>query len=269
LTSHTDAGMNSLEDRRILVVGASSGVGRLIGHLLSESGARVAFAARRVEVCREEARKAANAAIGLRCDVSDPDLCDQVVQQTVEQLGGLDDVVYCAGLIVDIALVEADATCWRKTFDTNVVGASLITRAALPHLQQSLGTVVYVSSVAAHVGTWPGVGVYASTKAALNRMIDTWRSEHPELGFARIAIGPTNSESTAVELHKSFLPHMGRWADLGLVSGALIPAHSIARQVITVLTDPSRIWDVTVQPRDPARPWRRVDPADFEKPARP
>jgi hypothetical protein len=56
-------------------------------------------------------------------------------------------------------------------------------------------------------------------------------------------------------MHEGALPHQGRWADIGLVSGAQSPPQSIARQVVTILTDPSRIWDVTVQPRDPAWPW--------------
>ena len=250
-----DADMVSLKNRRILVVGASTGIGRVIAHHLSEEGARVAFAARRGEMCRQEARQAASEAIGLHCDVSDPTLCEQVVHETVEQLGGLDDVVYCAGLIAIVALADADATWWRKTFETNVMGASLVTRAALPHLQASKGTVVYLSSVSAHTGPWPGIGVYTATKAALNRMIDTWRSEHPDIGFARIAVGPTAEGANTAEMHGGALPHQARWADIGLVSGVQSPPQSIARQVTAILTDPSRIWDVTVQPRDPAWPW--------------
>ena len=261
-----DAGTTSLKDRRILVVGASSGIGRVVAHVLSEEGAYVAFSARRVELCREEARQAVTPAIGLLCDVSDPDHCERVVRETVEQLGGLDDVVYCAGMIALVALEHADAYWWHKAFDTNVMGASLITRAALPHLQASKGTIAYLSSVAAHVGTWPGLGVYSSTKAALNKMIDTWRCEHPDLGFARVGVGPTADGATTAEAHESSVPHGARFAELGLASGAQSPARSIARQVVNVLTDPSRIWDVTVQPRDAARPWTRVvlDPESGE-----
>jgi NAD(P)-dependent dehydrogenase (short-subunit alcohol dehydrogenase family) len=250
-----DAGTLSLKGRRILVVGASTGIGRVVAHLLSEEGARVAFAARRVELCRKEARQAVTEAIALRCDVSDPDLCEAVVRETAEQLGGLDDVVYCAGFIALVALADADATWWRRAFDTNVMGASLVTRAALPYLQRSQGTVSYLSSVSSHTGPWPGIGVYTSTKAALNRMIETWRSEHPDLGFARISVGPTAEGANTVERHEGSVAQSARWGGMGLVSGAQSPPQSIARQVVTILTDRSRIWDVTVQPRDPALPW--------------
>jgi NAD(P)-dependent dehydrogenase (short-subunit alcohol dehydrogenase family) len=109
--------------------------------------------------------------------------------------------------------------------------------------------------VSSQTGPWPGIGVYTATKAALNRMIDTWRSEHPEVGFARILVGPTDEGATTAEWHEGALPYQARWPAIGLVSGVVSPPQSIARQVVAILTDPSRIWDVTVQPRDPARPW--------------
>jgi NAD(P)-dependent dehydrogenase (short-subunit alcohol dehydrogenase family) len=227
-----------------------------VGQELARQGAAVAFAARRAELCEEAAKEAdGGRSIGLGCDVTVPEMCAGVVQATVERLGGLDDVVYSAGLISLVAVKEADEDWWRRTFETNVMGASLITRAALPHVQRSGGTFVYLSSVAGHTGPWPGLGVYASSKAALNRMIDTWRSEHPELGFARISVGPTADGATTAEADASSAPHQIRWAGLGLTSGALAEAKSIARVVSLIVTEQCRIWDVTVQPRDPALPW--------------
>jgi NAD(P)-dependent dehydrogenase (short-subunit alcohol dehydrogenase family) len=246
---------SGLDGRRVLVLGASSGLGRIVGLHLCEQGAHVAFAARRGGLCEEAAKEASGTAVGLACDVTDADACRRVVDQAVERLGRLDDVVYATGLTSMVAMADADAELWRRSFDTNVIGASLVTRAALPHLQDGGGTVVFLSSVSSYTGPWPGIGVYTSTKAALNRMIETWRSEHPEVGFARVNLGPTNDGGTAVEAHEGSFGHLGRWQGMGLFSGALAEARSVAGAVATVLADPSRVWEVTVQPRNGPLPW--------------
>ena len=75
-------------------------------------------------------------------------------------------------------------------FDTNVIGAALITSAALPHLTASSGTAAYLSSVSASsTPPWPGLGAYAVSKAALDKLVEAWRAEHPKIGFTRVTVG--------------------------------------------------------------------------------
>src|SRR5262245_40451849 len=93
-----------LVGRRVLVMGASAGIGRVVGQRLCASGAHVAFAGRRKEVCEETAKEASGTAVGLSCDVTVEDQCRQVVEDAVEHLGGLDDVVYSTGAISLVAL---------------------------------------------------------------------------------------------------------------------------------------------------------------------
>lgn len=244
-----------LEGRRVLVVGASAGIGRVIGQRLVGGGARVAFAARRGDVCEQLAKEAGGGAIGLSCDVTDESQCSKVVWETADQLGGLDDVVYSAGAISLVSLAEADAEWWRRTFETNVLGAALITRAAISHLEQSAGSMIYLSSVSSIGPVWPGIGVYTATKAALNRMVETWRSEHPGLGFTRIFVGPTDNAGTGSQFDMSAMEHMARWPGLGVQSGALCTPDCIAQAVELVLGSASRVWDITVVPKDPPLPW--------------
>jgi NAD(P)-dependent dehydrogenase (short-subunit alcohol dehydrogenase family) len=244
-----------LDGRRVLVVGASAGIGRVIGSRLVGAGAHVAFAARRGEVCQEAAKEAGGTAIGLSCDVTDEAQCRQVVEDTAAGLGGLDDVVYSTGAISIVALAEADAEWWRRTFETNVMGAALVTKAALPHLQRSTGTAVYLSSIASIGPVWPGIGVYMSTKAALNRMVETWRSEHPEVGFTRVFVGPTADAGTGSQFDMSSAEHMARWPGLGVQSGAMCTPACISDAVELVLTSASRIPDISVVPKDPPLPW--------------
>jgi NAD(P)-dependent dehydrogenase (short-subunit alcohol dehydrogenase family) len=246
----------------VLVVGASAGIGRVIGQRLAGAGAHVAFAARRKAVCEEAAKEAGGTAIGVACDVSVEKQCEQAVAETVEGLGGLDDVVYSAGAISIIALAQADADWWRRTFDTNVLGAALITKYALPHLKESTGSAVYLSSISSIGTAWPGIGVYTSTKAALNRMVETWRSEHPEVGFTRVYVGPTADAGTGSEYDMSAADHMVRWPGLGVQSGGMCTPACISEAVELVLSSNSRVWDVTVVPKDPPLPWEVFNPRE-------
>ncbi|HXY91945.1 MAG TPA: SDR family oxidoreductase [Acidimicrobiia bacterium] len=254
-------GEDRLVGRRVLVMGASAGIGRVVGQRLCAAGAHVAFASRRKGVCAEAAEEAQGTAIGLSCDVTDESQCRQVVDDTVEQLGGLDDVVYSTGAISIIALATADTEWWRRTFETNVMGAALLTKFALPHVEPALGSMIYLSSVASIGPPWPGIGVYTATKAALNRMIETWRVEVPEVGFTRIFVGPTADAGTGTAMDMSALEHMARWAGLGVASGAMDTPGAIADAVELVLRSDSRIADVTVAPKDPPLPWAGVDSA--------
>jgi NAD(P)-dependent dehydrogenase (short-subunit alcohol dehydrogenase family) len=252
-------GEDRLVGRRVLVMGASAGIGRVIGQRLCVAGAQVAFASRRKDACEEAADAAGGTAIGLSCDVTNESQCARAVETAVELLGGLDDVVYSTGAISLVALDVADAEWWRRTFETNVMGAALVTRFALPHVKQALGSMIYLSSVSSIGPAWPGIGVYTATKAALNRMVETWRVEHPEVGFTRIFVGPTTDAGTGTNMDMSAFEHMTRWAALGVASGAMDTPAAVSEAVELVLRSDSRIADITVAPKDPPLPWAGVD----------
>ena len=135
-------------------------------------------------------KEAGDGALAIECDVTDPASCAAAIEEAAAGLGGIDGLVYTPGIGPLVRLVDTDADLWRKVFDTNVMGASLVTAAALPHLQASSGTAVYLSSVSAsQTPPWPGLGAYAVSKAALDKLVDAWRDEHPEVGFTRLVVG--------------------------------------------------------------------------------
>jgi NAD(P)-dependent dehydrogenase (short-subunit alcohol dehydrogenase family) len=118
-----------LENRRVLVIGASSGIGAASGVAIAAEGGRVAFAARRVERIEELARQAGDDAIAVPCDVRDEVSCQAAVERAVEAFGGLDALVYVPGISPFVTLREADAKAWREVLDTNLVGATVAMRA--------------------------------------------------------------------------------------------------------------------------------------------
>ena len=144
---------------RTVVVGASSGLGRCIGVGLTKRGAQTALLARRLERLEAAAKEAGPGAIALACDVTDPESCGSALAEAARQLGGIDALVYTPAIGPLASLVDIDVDTWRRVFDTNVIGAALVTTAALPHLTESEGIAVYLSSVSASLTPpWPGSG---------------------------------------------------------------------------------------------------------------
>ena len=105
-------------------------------------------------------------------------------------LGGIDNLVYTPAIGSVMRLVDTDADTWGRVFATNVTGAAVATAAAIPYLTESAGKVVYLSSDAGTFGPpWPGLAAYGVSKAALERLIEAWRAEHPGIGFTNLIVG--------------------------------------------------------------------------------
>ncbi len=99
-------------------------------------------------------------------------------------------MVYAAAIAQIGPLERVGADEWAALFATNVIGAALVTAAALPHLAAAEGAAVYLSSISASLTpSWPMIGGYATTKAALDKLVEAWRVEHPEVGFTRLTMG--------------------------------------------------------------------------------
>src|SRR6478735_1523889 len=224
---------NDLGGRRILVVGASSGIGRSLGIQAAAAGATVAFAARREELVASAASDAGNGSIGLVCDVRDEASCAALVQRTVDALGGLDDVVYSTA--IDLL--------------TRVTGAALITTAALEHLRGNGGRAVYISASSVD-RPLPGMGVYASSKAALETMVRAWQAEHPDVCFALARVGSALGTDVTASWDRDLLIELSAtWNALGYVHdngpGGPMTVDEAAAAVLGVLTSPVWLREIT------------------------
>ncbi|HEX6394815.1 MAG TPA: SDR family oxidoreductase [Acidimicrobiales bacterium] len=178
------------EPIRAVVVGASSGLGRCIGTGLGRRGARVALLARRVDRLTAAAGEAGPEALAIQCDVTEEKSCRDAIEEAAEKLGGIDALVYTPAIGPLSRIENVNSETWSRVFATNVTGASMVTGAALPYLLSSRGRAVFLSSISAtYTAPWPGLGAYIVSKAALEKLIDVWRTEHPGVGFTRIVVG--------------------------------------------------------------------------------
>jgi NAD(P)-dependent dehydrogenase (short-subunit alcohol dehydrogenase family) len=241
-----------LSGRRILVLGASQGIGRATSLALAREGARVALAARRPDVLAAAVEEAGAACVGVECDVADPVSCDRVVQRAVDAFGGLDALVYAPGVTLFGRVEDMDAEAWRTTFEINVIGATLVTRAAIPHLTAARGKVVYFSSIA--IDDRPpryGMTPYVASKVALETLVQGWQGEHPLVGFTTLAMGDTRTEKAEVTPPEIVADLVPRWVAAGLMPGRLMEPGAVAEQVVNVLASRETVRRLAITPSAP------------------
>jgi NADP-dependent 3-hydroxy acid dehydrogenase YdfG len=243
----------TVKGSRVLVVGASSGLGRGIADRLDRDGATVAVAARRVERLRELADSRDRMHV-VALDVQDEVGCADAVAGAVELMGGLDAVVYAPGITVLSRLAKVSAEHWRTAFEVNVVGASLVTAAAMPHLEASEGVAIFLSSVSASLTPpWIGMGVYAATKMALEKTVQVWNMEHPRVRFSTIVVGATRGgeffQNAIVPFPDDTDAFFDEWRRRGYTGSESLEIEDQAQAVVDIMESRAQMDTVWVRSR--------------------
>ena len=160
----------SLEGKVAIVTGASSGLGVAFATGLAEAGADIAICARRVE--KLEATREKVEAIGRRCvaipgDVSDPEDCNRVVEETVKQLGKVDVLINNAGVGTAAPATRESPDDFRRVIDINLNGSYFMAQACGRAMRDSGGSIVNIGSVLGSTTAALPQAAYASSKAAI------------------------------------------------------------------------------------------------------
>ena len=153
--------------RAALVTGGGSGIGAAVARRLAADGYGVAVCGRRPQPLEDVAAETGGLAVPADC--SDPDGAAAAVAKTLERFGRLDALVICAGISRSGTVAEQTIEGWRSVLDTNLTGAFLSARAALPHLLESGGSMVAVSSLSG-LRAGPASAAYCASKAGLNML---------------------------------------------------------------------------------------------------
>lgn len=178
---------------RILLTGASRGIGRAIAERLAKPGARLALCASAssrehdevVSVCKDRGAEVK----GLVGDLRDPATPAALVEKAAETLGGLDAIVSNAGIVAPAMLAELEDEAWDRIFSVNVRAPWMLARAGQPHLAASKGSFVAVASMSG-VEPYPGTGAYSPSKAALIMLVRTLALEWAASGVRVNAVSP-------------------------------------------------------------------------------
>lgn len=186
--------------RRILLTGASAGLGRALAVVLAGRGDRLALVARRAGRLEELAgtlrERSPRAEVHvIPADLAGPDAPRRVVEEAVGRLGGLDVLINNAGLGLPRFFGESEPGALAEQIAVNLAAPLLLTRHALPMLRESRGMVINIGSAITATAN-PALGLYGTTKAALAYFNDSLRREvrHQGVRVCLVEPGPVETE---------------------------------------------------------------------------
>ena len=184
-------------DRKALVTGGASGFGLAIARRLADSGARVVIADVVAGSLEQAAHDDAHL-VPFELDVTDADAVRAGVRRAEDELGGLDTLVSCAGVIHVKPLEEVTEADWDLTLDVNLKGAFLVSQAAAPALATSgRGRIVAISSDAGRRG-YPWIQAYTASKFGLIGLMESIAIELAPSGVTVNCVCPTSCPTTGM-----------------------------------------------------------------------
>jgi NADP-dependent 3-hydroxy acid dehydrogenase YdfG len=239
-----------LQGKVAVVVGASSGIGAAAARALSREGARVALAARR-EDALEEVRESLDGAknIAVPTDVTHREGVRTLVARAEEELGPVEVLVNCAGVMYYTLMANVREEEWERTVRVNCQGALHCVGAVLPRmLSRGRGHIVTISSDAGRK-VFPGLAVYSASKFFVEALSQTLRLETASTGVKVTTIQPGNvaTDLLGMSTDEEALERYGQ------PTGArVLDPEDVAGSVVWALKQPDHVSvnEVLVEPRD-------------------
>ena len=204
--------MQSLNGKTALITGGSRGIGRAASAALAVAGCNVAVNYLQSEeealsVVRE-LESSGSRAHTVRADVSLPDQVKSMVDQVEQNLGPIDILVNNAGINPSRPFLELNIDDWRKTIDTNLTSAFLVSQAVLPSMRQRRwGRLIFISSVAAQTGGVIGPH-YAASKAGMLGLMHSYANLLANDGITSNAIAPALIETEMIRNNPKVRPDL-------------------------------------------------------------
>lgn len=231
-----------LSNAKVLVTGGSSGIGKATARKLVRAGGEVVIAARDMERLQEAADE--TGAIPIRCDVGVEREVIDLVEQTIDILGGYNVLINNAGYGVFSKLVHLPTQDFTDQLRINTIGAMMVARESAKYfIRKSYGNIINVSSTAGRKG-FDGGTAYAASKFALSGMTECWRTE---LRSHNIRVMQINPSEVQTEFYKN--------ADMGSrpYNKTKLVAGDVAKTICDMLTlaDRGFIPEVSVWATNP------------------
>jgi clavulanate-9-aldehyde reducatase len=246
--------VGSLDGRRILITGASSGIGEAAAEAIVREGGGVALGARRKDRLDDLAGRLDGTAVAIEADIADEGQATALVTRAADELGGLDGLVNNAGVMLLGLIQGADTAEWRRMIDVNLLGLLYCTHAALPVIRDGGGgDVVNVSSVAGRIARM-GSGVYNMTKWGVVGFSEALREECTHIGIRVTCVEPGfvdtelqghNTNPMVVEATKRMREQIGE----------VLEARDIANAIVYALAQPRHVSvnEILVRPSGQTR----------------
>jgi NADP-dependent 3-hydroxy acid dehydrogenase YdfG len=245
--------VGSLRNRVAVVTGASSGIGAAVARALNAGGARVALAARREEALLEIQAGLDSAggrkSIVAPTNVTDRDQARSLVARAEEELGPVEILVNCAGVMYYTLMKNRREEEWERTVEANCKGALNCVGAVLPGmLQRGRGHIVTISSNAGRK-VFPGLAVYSASKFFVEALSQGLRLETAGTGLKVTTIQPGNVATDLISMSadEEALEEYGQPGE-----SRVLDPEDVAASVVHALVQPEHVGvnEILIEPRD-------------------
>ena len=233
------------QPRTVLVVGASSGIGRATAHLLATEGANLVLASRSEQALEQTRQECVSRGAGdvlvLPTDVGDRKAVESLFAAAVAAHGRIDGVVHSAAVVAYGKFTEIPAEVFDHSLQTNVTGAANVGRSALQHFaDESGGSLVVVGSVLGKIAT-PYMSPYITSKWAIHGLVRTLQIEARETPGVHVSLISPGGVNTPIYVQAaSYTGHPGH------PPPPVTSPERVARDVVKALDHPQRDRDVGI-----------------------
>ncbi|PPJ54517.1 hypothetical protein CBER1_02533 [Cercospora berteroae] len=241
-----------LTGRVAVVTGASSGIGAAVASALAAEGCHLVLAARRTPALESLKRRLAvrdGKVIVKQTDVTDKAQVDDLLQTAEKELGAVDILVSCAGVMYFTMMANAHTDEWNTTVDVNCKGLLHVLAATVPGmLRRGAGHIVAISSDAGRK-VFPGLGVYSASKFFVEATLQSLRLETAGKGLRVTAVQPGNTQTDLLNMSSDEEAIKA----YGQPSGAkIMDPEDVANAIVYGLKQPEHIAvnEILIEPRD-------------------
>jgi NADP-dependent 3-hydroxy acid dehydrogenase YdfG len=232
---------SSIEDKVVVITGASSGLGESTARMLAAKGARVVLGARRkdrIDALVEDIKASGGHALGFKADVTNRGDVEALVKGAIDAYERVDVIVNNAGIMPIAPMAALKVEEWDRMIDVNIKGVLYGVAAVLPVMQRrKQGHIINIASVLGFKVFAPGGTVYSATKFAVRALTEGLRIELKADNIRATMISPG---AVATELPESSSGEDTRRKLRDLYKIA-IPADSIARAVVYAIEQPAEV----------------------------
>jgi len=201
--------MGKMKEKVVIITGASSGIGEACVYDYAEKGHMVVMAARnkqKLENIQAKMAESGKKVLAVPTDVSKEEDCKNLIDQTVQNFGGIDILINNAGISMRALFKDIETDVIKQLMDVNFWGTVYCSKYALPYLIERNGSLVGVSSIAGFQGL-PGRTGYSSSKFAMHGFLETLRIENLKKGLHVMIAAPG---FTSTNVRKSALGPDGK-----------------------------------------------------------
>lgn len=240
--------MNELENKVVIITGASSGIGAQTARALAAHGAKVVLSARREERLRQLAGEIGENAAYQASDVCNLEEMRALVALAKQRFGRVDALFANAGIMPGSSMSEGKVADWMAMVDINIKGVLNAMAAVLPEFTVQKGGHILVTSSVAGMRSVPGNAVYCGTKHFVRAMLDSFRSESVMEGTnIRTTIYPG---AIKTELLNTIAPSKTKEQVEAFYQNVGLEADAIANAVLFALSQPENVdvSDLVVRP---------------------